>query len=145
MRFPKKPQFLNSKAPTEGWSTTGGKVQKTFHSQFTTSSTSPNSLLPTQQIIKLAQGAGVDFGTGDPAERIRYFIKLGILPHMVRKVPAKDGSASGGNYQTTQPASPAKRGELPNYPTTQSVGHLPTGSVKTLVEVESLKRSGLSY
>ena len=47
------------------------------------------TILPTDQIIDHARKAGVDFGPGDPAERIRYFIKLGILPHMVRKIPVQ--------------------------------------------------------
>lgn len=50
------------------------------------------SLLPTENIINLAKKAGVDFGPGNANERIRYFIKLGILPHAIRKLPALPAS-----------------------------------------------------
>src|SRR3989344_6250435 len=61
---------LTVKAPkTEG--------QKTY---------SPETLLPLEKIISLAKKNGVKFGSGNAKERIRYFIKLGILPYAVRKV-----------------------------------------------------------
>ena len=47
---------------------------------------SPETLLPLEKIISLAKKNGVLFGSGSAKERIRYFIKLGILPHAVRKV-----------------------------------------------------------
>src|SRR3989344_3719317 len=87
------------------------------------------TLLTTNQIIDLARKAGVDFGPGDPAERIRYFIKLGILPHMVRKIPDK---TSDFRLQTS---------DLPATP----VGHLAYSSTKKLIDVDRLYKKGYSY
>ena len=50
----------------------------------------PETLIPTKKIIELAQRLGVDFGAGNPEERIRYYIKLGLLPHAVRKVSTEN-------------------------------------------------------
>ena len=89
----------------------------------------PQTLLPTDQIIDLARNAGVDFGPGDPAERMRYFIKLGILPHAVRKIADK---TSNFKLQTSNlPAAP--------------VGHLPYSSTKKLIDVDRLYKKGHSY
>ena len=87
------------------------------------------TLLTTNQIIDLARKAGVDFGPGDPAERIRYFIKLGILPHIVRKIPDK---TSDFRLQTS---------DLPATP----VGHLAYSSTKKLIDVDRLYKKGYSY
>src|SRR3990167_3574316 len=84
---------------------------------------SPESLLPTETIIKLSQAAGVNFGPGDPSERVRYFIKLGLLPHAVRRSIT----------------------DTVNNTTRQSVGHLPYSSVKKLIQIDQLFRQGLSY
>lgn len=40
--------------------------------------------LPVNEIIELGKEAGVDFGTGKPYNRLRYYTKLGWLPHMER-------------------------------------------------------------
>src|SRR3989304_3584394 len=79
---------------------------------------SPDTLLSTKKIIELAKEAGVDFGPGDAAERIRYFIKLGILPHAVRKTP--DPSLSTTHHP------------LPTTP----VGHLPARAIKRLIQAD---------
>ena len=84
------------------------------------------TLLTTNQIIDHAIKTGVDFGPGDPAERIRYFIKLGILPHAVKKRP--------GNLSTVN-------GQLSTVP----IGHLPYSCVKKLIDVDRLYKKGLSY
>src|SRR3990172_3690213 len=42
-------------------------------------------LLPISEIIKRALERGVDFGSGNPENRIRYYIKFGLLPHAKRK------------------------------------------------------------
>ena len=41
--------------------------------------------LTATEIIKQAQKRGFDFGSGNPVNRLRYYIKLGLLPHMERK------------------------------------------------------------
>ncbi len=96
----------------------------------------PKALLPTDKIIQIAKSHGVDFGPGDANERIRYFIKLGILPHVVRKSIVKDKS------QRSNGASNSSLSPLTNNST---VGHLPFGVIKDLLETEALKARGLSY
>jgi len=44
-----------------------------------------NKLLSIDEIIKMAKKAGVDFGKGQPYNRLRYYTKLNWLPHMERK------------------------------------------------------------
>ena len=44
-----------------------------------------NELLNLNKIIKLAKKAGVDFGKGQPYNRLRYYTKLNWIPHMKRK------------------------------------------------------------
>lgn len=45
--------------------------------------------IPTHEIIKLARQNNIDLGTGNPEHRIRYLIKIGILPHQIRKMDSK--------------------------------------------------------
>ena len=42
-------------------------------------------LIATDDLIKEAEKRGVKFGKGDPYNRIRYYTKMGWLPHMIRK------------------------------------------------------------
>jgi len=96
-----------------------------------TTNYSPDTLLPTEKIIALARLNNVDFGPGDPNERIRYYIKLGILPHAVRKSSqfTVHGSLSTVNGQRS----------------TVPVGHLPFWTIERLKHIEALKDKGLSY
>lgn len=43
------------------------------------------NLISIDEIIKRAKKRGVDFGKGDPYNRLRYYTKIGWLPHMERK------------------------------------------------------------
>ncbi|MCR4325182.1 MAG: hypothetical protein NUV69_05890, partial [Candidatus Curtissbacteria bacterium] len=86
----------------------------------------PDTLLPTEKIIRLASVWGVDFGPGNPQERVRYFIKLGLLPHAVRR---------------TARSSDTSDDPLPPNP----VGHLPYWTVKKLLQIHKLNTEGLSY
>src|SRR3989344_4601791 len=90
--------------------------------------TSPGALIPTTKIIELAKKEGVGFGPGNPEERIRYFIKLGILPHATRKTPS--ASISNLKFQISN---------------STTVGHLPYWVINRLIQVDRLKRSGKSY
>src|SRR3990167_9629479 len=83
----------------------------------------PDTLLSTEQIIEFAKKNGVDFGPGDAAERIRYFIKLGILPHAVRK------SKKDENNQSISPP----------------VGHFHGWTVDRLRLADKLYKKGASY
>ncbi len=67
-----------------------------------------------ENLIKEAVKNGVDFGKGDPYNRLRYYTKLGLLPHMVRK---------------------SVNGEL--------VAHYPADALDTLLEIEKLKSLGM--
>ncbi len=42
-------------------------------------------LYPLSEIVKLAQAKGINFGNSNPENRIRYYIKFGLLPHAKRK------------------------------------------------------------
>lgn len=72
-------------------------------------------LITIEKLIETAIKKGVDFGKGDPYNRLRYYTKLGLLPHMRRKVVA---------------------GEV--------VGHYPSAALDILLEIEKLKGLGLS-
>lgn len=52
------------------------------------------NLISTDNLIESAKKKGIDFGKGDPYNRLRYYTKIGWLPHMVRKSD-KEGSISG--------------------------------------------------
>ncbi len=71
-------------------------------------------MLSTEELIKKAQETGVDFGKGDPYNRLRYYTKIGWLPHMTRQ---KD---SDGNIR----------------------GHYPEWVLGQLVTIEKLKSEG---
>jgi DNA-binding transcriptional MerR regulator len=72
-------------------------------------------LISIEKFIEQATKRGVDFGKGDPYNRLRYYTKIGLLPHMQRKV---------------------ENGEV--------IGHYPSSALETLLEVEKLKGLGLS-
>lgn len=75
-----------------------------------------DELISIESLIAKARARGVDFGKGDPYNRLRYYTKIGWLPHMVRK---KD---TQGNTR----------------------GHYPIWAVDRLIEVETLKDQGVS-
>jgi len=66
------------------------------------------------KLIKQAKSKGVNFGTGDPYNRLRYYTKIKWLPHMVRK------ANKSGNIK----------------------GHYPQSSLQTLLFIEDLKAQG---
>ncbi|HAI63044.1 MAG: hypothetical protein UU64_C0007G0023 [candidate division WWE3 bacterium GW2011_GWF2_41_45] len=71
-------------------------------------------MLSTEELILKAQSTGIDFGKGDPYNRLRYYTKIGWLPHMTRQ---KD---SDGNIR----------------------GHYPDWVLERLVTIERLKAEG---
>src|SRR3989344_410221 len=73
--------------------------------------------LPLPQIIKQAKEGGFSFGAGDPYNRLRYYIRIGLLPNMVRR------SIAGGSTQ----------------------GHLPASAVDLLLKIQGLREKGLDY
>lgn len=68
-----------------------------------------------ENLIEEAIKHGVNFGKGDPYNRLRYYTKIGLLPHMVRKVV---------------------NGEV--------IGHYPAGTLDLLLEIEKLKSLGMN-
>src|SRR3989344_4401576 len=120
------------------------KVKKTLDSSLSTLTTpSPDTLLPTSEIIDIAKKSGVDFGPGNPNERIRYFIKLGILPHTVRK-------STGQSKNKSSVDSPLST--LTNYSITglhakaqAPAGHLPFWTIARLTQIDSLKKAVFCY
>jgi DNA-binding transcriptional MerR regulator len=42
-------------------------------------------LISIDEVIERAKRLGVDFGKGDPRNRLRYYVKIGLLPHAKRK------------------------------------------------------------
>ncbi len=43
------------------------------------------NLISIEEFIARARRLGVDFGKGDPKNRLRYYVKIGLLPHLQRK------------------------------------------------------------
>jgi len=79
----------------------------------------PNTLnmdefISIDKLIKQAKSKGINFGTGDPYNRLRYYTKIGWLPHMIRKAD------KNGNIK----------------------GHYPISSLDTLLLIEDLKSQG---
>ncbi len=72
-----------------------------------------NELYTTDKLIQLAKEAGINFGKTDPYNRLRYYTKIGWLPHMIRKLDQKSGEV---------------------------LGHYPSYALKTLVKIETLKK-----
>lgn len=78
----------------------------------------PKHLIPTTEIIEIAGKLNIDLGNSDPKERIRYLIKLGILPQTIKKMSKRSGKIAG---------------------------HFPAWAVERLVYVNRLRMRGLSY
>src|SRR3990170_3979324 len=43
------------------------------------------NLISFDEVVARAKRAGVQFGKGDPYNRLRYYTKIGLLPHAKRK------------------------------------------------------------
>jgi hypothetical protein len=56
-------------------------------------------LISFENLVEQAKQRGVDFGKGDPYNRLRYYTKIGWLPHMVRK--KDDGGETKGHYEAS--------------------------------------------
>jgi DNA-binding transcriptional MerR regulator len=52
------------------------------------------NLISIEEIIRRAKDLGVDFGRGDPKNRLRYYTKIGLLPH-AQRVSFKGGFPTG--------------------------------------------------
>ncbi len=109
----------------------------------------PNSLFPTSEIITRARQGGADFGPGNPTERIRYFIKLGLLPYAVKKLPDVRNSDFGFRISGVQApvGLPAKAQAPVGLPAKAQapVGHLPAWTINRLIEITRLNARGLTF
>ncbi|HLB51359.1 hypothetical protein A3F07_04480 [candidate division WWE3 bacterium RIFCSPHIGHO2_12_FULL_38_15] len=76
------------------------------------------SLISVEKIIEEAKAKGIDFGKGDPYNRLRYYTKIGWLPHMQRKKNDEETSITTGHY--------------------------PKWALNRLIQIETLKKKGLS-
>ena len=55
------------------------------------------SLISTEKLIEESKTKGIDFGKGDPYNRLRYYTKIGWLPHMQRKKNDEETSITTGH------------------------------------------------
>src|SRR3989338_7018538 len=108
--------LINSNGAGFGKSYKSYKLNSQKHPQ--PSITLPKYLIPTTEIIEMASKLNIDLGTSNPEERMRYLIKLGILPQTIKKMSQRYGKI---------------------------VGHLPAPSVERLIYVSRLHLRGLSY
>lgn len=56
-------------------------------------------LIAADELVKRAKSSGIDFGKGSPYNRLRYYTKIGWLPHMIRK--KNDIGVVEGHYPTS--------------------------------------------
>jgi hypothetical protein len=85
-----------------------------------------NHLLPIAEIIRRAKELGFNFGFGDPYNRIRYYIKIGLLPNMVRRSAVGFSTEVGKGKLATQ-------------------GHLPKDAVEKLLFIQGEREKGVDY
>ena len=78
-----------------------------------------DKLLPIHEIVRLAKEQGVDFGKGNPQNRLRYLTKHSLIPQAKRKLPP--GSI---NPKST-------------------IAHYPTSIIKRLKFIHLLRKKGL--
>ena len=55
-----------------------------------------DTLIPFDEVITRAKRLGVNFGKGNPLNRLRYYTKIGLLPHAKRR--SFGGRSSVGAY-----------------------------------------------
>ncbi len=75
------------------------------------------NLVNVENLITEAKTKGINFGKGNPYNRLRYYTKMGWLPHMLRK-----------------------RDSLNN----TIMGHYPKNALETILMIEKLKKQGFA-
>ena len=70
------------------------------------------------EVIRRLKDRGISLGRGDPYHTLRYYTKIGLLPHMIRKLPCPEA--------------------------TSTTGHYPESVIETLQEIVALKAQGFS-
>ncbi len=74
-------------------------------------------LISLENLVKSATQHGLNFGKSDPYNRLRYYTKIGWMPHMLRKKGDEDGNIKG---------------------------HYPSWALERLILIEELKNKGHS-
>ncbi|MBI4091385.1 MerR family transcriptional regulator [candidate division WWE3 bacterium] len=74
------------------------------------------NLITLEELVKRAKKSGVDFGKSDPYNRLRYYTKISLLPHMERRK--------------------GKTGDIAAY--------YPQSALEKLIKIEKLKERGLA-
>jgi len=92
-----------------------------------------------EKLIDEAKKQRVNFGKGDPYNRLRYYTKMGWLPHMVRmKNSGLKTEASSFLVGKELPSSKIKGEE------NDVTGHYPKAALKRLILIENMKSKNLS-
>lgn len=78
------------------------------------------ALIPIHKIVELSKKHSIDWGKGNPQNRLRYYAKHSLIPQAKRKLPT--GSS---NPKAT-------------------IAHYPASTVTTLINIQRLKRQGYS-
>jgi hypothetical protein len=73
-------------------------------------------LIEINKLINILKEKGIDLGKGNPYNRLRYYTKIGWLPHMTRKKNEK--------------------GEI--------AGHYPKEVIEQIIKIEGFKKSGIN-
>ena len=74
------------------------------------------NLISVEKLVEQAKSKGIDFGKGNPYNRLRYYTKMGWLPHMIRK--KQEGAQN-------------------------ITGHYPQDVLNTILTIERFKSKGL--
>jgi DNA-binding transcriptional MerR regulator len=53
-------------------------------------------LVSVEELIKILKDNNINFGKGDPYNRLRYYTKIGLIPHMTRK--KNSNNTNSGHY-----------------------------------------------
>ncbi len=73
-------------------------------------------LVSIEELIKILKDNNINFGKGDPYNRLRYYTKIGLIPHMTRKKNSNNTNS----------------------------GHYPKDVISKIIEIEKMKDIGLS-
>jgi len=73
-------------------------------------------LVSVEELIKILKDNNINFGKGDPYNRLRYYTKIGLIPHMTRKKNSNNTNS----------------------------GHYSKDVISKIIEIEKMKELGLS-
>ena len=73
-------------------------------------------LIAVEELINILKENNINLGKGEPYNRLRYYTKIGLIPHMIRKKNSNNTNS----------------------------GHYPKEVVKKIIDIEKMKMEGLS-